>query len=618
MGRLFFFMPTGLYWGHIVIIMEDNVSKIKDRLDIIDLIGGYIKLQKAGINFKARCPFHNEKSGSFFVSPERQIWHCFGCNLGGDMFTFVERIEGVEFTEALRILANRAGVELTFERGRVPEGRGELLEIAELAARFFEKQLQASDAGKRAVVYLRERGLTDESIHTFRLGFAPDQWQSLSDFLGRRYAADKIAAAGLAIIKETGGQYDRFRSRIMFSIRDTNGQVIGFTGRVFEEGASRTGSGSETAAKYVNTPQSTLYDKSRVLYGLDVAKFPIRQKGRALLVEGNMDVIMSHQAGVTHTVAASGTALTDPQLILLKRYADTIDLCFDADAAGVAAMERGVLLALARGMTVNIIAMPEGLKDAADYVKIHGAGWADVAAQPIPFMEHYFKTALAQADINSGFGKKMFTKRLLPFVAAISNKIEQAHWIAELALTLKLKESIIENELAVIKLPRPPSLSDEQDTAPRAAVISALPTAEEDLLSLILAQPSLIHEIPDTIRSYLSQPFTALLPAFATHSAQVESPSAYVDKLVADSAHASIAMNINVAYLKCQEFWLDATAPQLTLEFKKILGHIKRRGIMRALDALQLDIRLAEQHHDSASLKDLVTRFSVLSRELVD
>ncbi len=600
--------------------MEDNVTKIKDRLDIIDLIGSYIKLQKAGINYKARCPFHNEKSGSFFVSPERQIWHCFGCNMGGDMFTFVERIEGVEFREALRILANRAGVELSFNHdGNVQQGKAPLLEIAELSTRFFQKQLHESETGKRALAYLHDRGLTDESIQSFRLGFAPDQWQSLGDFIGRRYSTDLIAAAGMTVKKDAGGHYDRFRSRIMFPIADSTGQIVGFTGRVFDEGTSRTGSGTETAAKYVNTPQSTLYDKSRVLYGLDKAKLPARHSGHCVLVEGNMDVIMSHQAGVPHTVAASGTALTEPQLVLIKRYADTIDMCFDADEAGTAAMDRGVMLALARGLNVNVIPLNErGIKDPADYVKAYGTKWAEVVAQAVPFMEHYFKATLAQSDISTGLGKKMFSKRLLPFVAALTNRVEQAHWINEIALTLKVKEDIIEQELSAIKLPKPSSFTDEQSPAPRATVTTALPAVEEDLLSLIFKEPSLAHEIPDNIRGYLSQPFFALLTEAESLFSKRAPAAEIVSHLTQQPSLQSMAMNIEVAYLKCQELWQDTPDNRLAAEFHKILGHLKRRGIMAALDTLQLDIRQAEQHRDAANLKELVARFSALSRELVE
>ena len=213
--------------------MEDNVAKIKERIDIVDLVGGYIKLQKAGVNFKARCPFHNEKSGSFFVSPERQIWHCFGCGLGGDQFAFVQQIEGLEFIDALRLLASRAGIELTRVDPSLKNARTKLYEIIAVANKFFEKQLWQSTVGKQALSYLFERGLTEATIHAYRLGYAPDVWQALTDFLLRTYSYQEVTDAGLAIRSERGSYYDRFRGRILFPILDAHGQIVGFSGRIF-------------------------------------------------------------------------------------------------------------------------------------------------------------------------------------------------------------------------------------------------------------------------------------------------------------------------------------------------------------------------------------------------
>ncbi len=334
--------------------MSTIIDQIKDRVDIVDLISSYLKLQKAGVNYKARCPFHNEKSGSFVVSPERQIWHCFGCSLGGDVFGFVKQIEGIEFPEALRILAARAGVKLTNENPEFRSHKTSLYEITELACKFFEKQLHQSDGGKRVLVYLHGRGLNDESIKNFRLGYAPESWQSLLDFLGRHYQNQDIFDAGLIIKKDAGGYYDRFRSRILFPVGDINGQVVGFSARVFAVSKDEE---EKIGAKYINTPQTSIYDKSRLLYGLDKAKLAIRKENKCLVVEGNMDVIMSHQSGAYNVVASSGTALTEGHLKIIKRYTDNLDLCFDSDNAGTLATERGVDLALAHGFNVGVVSI---------------------------------------------------------------------------------------------------------------------------------------------------------------------------------------------------------------------------------------------------------------------
>ncbi|MFA7714680.1 MAG: DNA primase, partial [Candidatus Paceibacterota bacterium] len=272
--------------------MDSPIEEIKNRLNIVDVIGGYLKLQKAGANWRACCPFHNEKGPSFFVSPSRQIWHCFGCSKGGDVFSFVKEIEGVEFGDALRILAHKAGVELkpqSPEWQNLKTERQRVYDVCDLASRFFEAQLEKSKTGQEAKKYLLSRGLNEESIAKWRLGFAPDTWQGLSDFLvGRDYDREEVAKAGLAVKNQEGNFYDRFRGRIIFPVFDTNSQVVGFGGRVFE-----TPKNDAEGAKYINISNTLIYDKSRILYGLDRAKVDIRKKDFCILVEGYMDCILS-------------------------------------------------------------------------------------------------------------------------------------------------------------------------------------------------------------------------------------------------------------------------------------------------------------------------------------
>src|SRR3989338_1160057 len=296
--------------------MTTSVEQIKEKLDIAELVGSYVKLQKAGVNFKALCPFHTEKTPSFYVTPSRQIWHCFGCSAGGDIFRFVMNIEGVEFPEALRILAEKAGVVLERQDPKLRSERTRLLDLLEAAASYYEKNLlERSDVGS----YLKERGMTGETAKSFRLGYSFNSWDGVVNHLKQKgFKPEEIERAGLAIKseKETG-HYDRFRSRIMFPLFDGAGRIVGFSGRIFEKDLSAENKEAEPA-KYINTPQTALYDKSCLLYGFDKAKTEIRKKNSAIVLEGQMDLIMSHQSGVLNAVAVSGTALTPRHFINLK------------------------------------------------------------------------------------------------------------------------------------------------------------------------------------------------------------------------------------------------------------------------------------------------------------
>lgn len=302
--------------------MQSPTEEIKARLNIVDVVASYVKLDKSGSHWKACCPFHRERSPSFMVNEERQMWHCFGCNKGGDVFAFVMEMEGMGFRDALVMLAERANVELPQyskeSQEHYQEERDEktrLFEIHELATKFYEKQLWEGVGKDQALPYLHKRGLSDESIRTFRLGFAPSGWRNLYDFLVKSgFHAKELVQAGIALKKDQGdGYYDRFRERIMFPITDTIGRVIGYSARV-APGAD------ESQAKYINTSETPIYKKSQVLYGLSYARQAIKQAGYTVLVEGNMDVIACHQAGIENTVAVSGTALTEEQLAMLRRY----------------------------------------------------------------------------------------------------------------------------------------------------------------------------------------------------------------------------------------------------------------------------------------------------------
>lgn len=419
--------------------MSTEVEEIKARLNIVELVGSYVKLVKSGAHWKAPCPFHNEKTPSFMVNEERQIWHCFGCQKGGDAFSFLMEIEGIDFREALRLLAERTGVELSHnaQRDGYPETKSRSTEILELAAKFYEKQLWDGPGKTRALPYLTDRGLTEESVRIFRLGYAPAGWRNLSGFLvSRGYEAEEIERAGLAIRKENGnGHYDRFRERIIFPIMDALGRVVGFTARV-EPGVS------EDTAKYVNTPETDTYHKSRALYGIQQAKQAMKQENFALLVEGNMDVIAAHQAGFHNTIAVSGTALTEEQLKIIKRYTRHLRMFFDMDSAGQTAARRSAELALRAGMQVSIVAI-EGGKDAAELAQGDPEALRRAIASSKPAMEYFLDRLLVRYNKRDPEGRRDIVGDYAGLLASVADPVERGAWLKRFAETIETEERLI-------------------------------------------------------------------------------------------------------------------------------------------------------------------------------
>ena len=573
-------------------IVEDNVSKIKDRLDVVDVISGYLKLQKAGINFKARCPFHNEKTPSFVVSPERQVWHCFGCSKGGDIFSFVQDIEGVEFPEALRVLAAKAGIELESFNPAVKDDKTKLYEVCESATKFFEKQFLSS-TGKFALEYLKNRGVAEPTIQEFRLGFAPNDWNALGTFLKNcGYSEDEIVEAGLAVKRNDGsGIYDRFRSRITFPIFDLNGQVVGFTGRIFE-------SDDKEAAKYINTPQTRIYDKGRILYGLNKAKMDIKQADQCVLVEGNMDALMSHQAGVKNVVASSGTALTPSHLTLLHRYTTNLGFCFDTDQAGAMATKRGIGLALSQNFNIKVIEINDKeCKDPADIIKKNAVAWSKSVSQAKPVMEFYFNKAKAGFNPNSADSKKNVISALAPFLKRLTSQVEKAHWLTQLAFLLRAKEEAIEADVAVAK-----DDLEAYDREPAVAKVDIRPAVAADplsetLLSLIMKNPILFKNNlkninPELLDSYTAEAIVKLTTINSDNIAD----------LLKDFREKNQSYKLEFAYLKSQELWKDSKDEELKVEFNNLINKLEERHLRTRLEKIGFEMRAGDDKDKKLAL----------------
>jgi DNA primase len=424
--------------------MNNNVEEVKSRLNIVDVVGEYVRLTKAGANWKGLCPFHHEKSPSFMVNEEKQIFHCFGCTKGGDVISFVMEMESLEFREALKILAEKAGVELDEYKSQDSGNKKRIMSALELSAKFYETQLWNGMGKDKILKYLYDRGLTDKSIKKFRLGYAPNGWDNIIKFLtGRGYSMEEIMQTGLLVQKDNrAGYYDRFRNRIMFPIVDIMGNVIGYSARVAP-------GGDETQAKYINTPETVVYHKSKVLYGISHAKNDIKQKNYTLLVEGNMDVIASSQAGIQNVVAVSGTALTFDQITILKRYSQNIAMLFDMDNPGQQAAQKSADICFQKGVNVKIVTLKDG-KDAADVVQKDPQLLLKAVKESVGAMEYFFNMALKKYDKNSASGKNNIAKEILAHVANMENKIERSHWIKKIAHELDVEENVINDVLQTI------------------------------------------------------------------------------------------------------------------------------------------------------------------------
>ena len=418
--------------------MSDTVVTIKERLSIVDVIGAYVELKKAGTNYKGRCPFHHEKTPSFFVSPERGTFHCFGCGKGGDIFTFTEDIEGVDFKGALKTLAERAGVELVVERPEKKERRDRIYELLEEATVRYQHHLVDHTEAR---TYLFKRGVTPETLKLFRIGFALPAWQDMCDHLrSRGYTDAEIEAAGIGKYGEDKrrGIYDRFRGRIMFPIADTAGRIVGFSGRIFGEHDAEV-------AKYINSPETEVYKKSHVLFGFDKAKHAIRMEGCTILVEGQMDLILSHQAGLTHTVALSGTALSSDHANMIGRMGETLVLALDGDTAGVTAAERSARIAIGAGMDVRIVLVPED-KDPADMVLADADKWRE----QVKNAEHIvigLLSSIVEHETDIRRFRSEVSRRVVPLLSLIRNAIDREHFMGIVAERLGVSIDAVREDM---------------------------------------------------------------------------------------------------------------------------------------------------------------------------
>jgi DNA primase len=564
----------------------DEIEEVKHRIDIVEFISSYLTVKKAGANYRSLCPFHHEKSPSMMISPEKQIFKCFGCSEGGDVLTFVMKMENLEFREALEMLAARAGVKLEKFR-QSPEYEKEkdqktaLYQINSWTARFFHKILTEHPAGAAALAYLKDRGLTDETIKNFVLGYAPAQ-QVLKQFLRQKGFSD-------AEIQAAGGP-DRFYKRIVFPIRDVMGNILGFTGRVTEKGQE---------PKYLNTPETLIFHKGRVLFNLDKARGDIKLAKTTVVVEGQMDVIASVQAGVKNVVATSGTALTEDHLRTLYRYTPNIIFSFDSDTAGLTTSKKAYEMAIAEGMNVRMANLGE-FKDPGEMVSSDAELWQRAIDEAQPVIEWYFRLAFknfGQDDKDlSPQDKKEIAKELIPIIKKIPDSIEQAHYVGVLARKLKVAEQVIFDALNDVQSVK----SKNIDVKPVKKAYSD----EEILVVLLALAPNNAKIAQEKIKpDDLIDPWAKLLYMHLLSWYNDDTKGSFGDFLL---SKISAEEYQKLELLKME---IEAEYPNLDQTVNDMLENLKSHKQEKIKQFYASAIAQAEEKGDREKLKQLVKEF---------
>lgn len=555
--------------------MNSDVEKIKERTDIVDLIGSYIKVEKSGKNFKACCPFHNEKTPSLFISPDRGTFYCFGCGKKGDVFSFVESFEGIDFVASLKMLADRAGVTLSNTKFGDRSEKDKGFKVLDSATSFFQDMLSKNDAAKK---YLKDRGVTDETIEKWRIGSIENNWSDLHNHLKTLGFEDRdIEQVGLIKKGEKGKYYDRFRGRIMFPISNASEKVVGFTGRILIT--------DDKQAKYVNSPETTFFSKSHILYGLHLAKTSIRKNNFSILVEGQFDAIMSHQMGYTNTVATSGTAMTDDQLTQLARLSSRIVIALDADGAGFRASEKVWQLALAKGMDVKIAKLPLG-KDPADLVKDTPEEWK----KAIRNASHIIDCLIDQIDAKKLDRRSLAVeihKILIPYVNKLESAIEQSHFIEKISRKFNLSSDVLWREVSEVK--NIISIEERKDDNKNEEKKSMT----DQLLGILFWQKSKTNPDIDVLKLE-----NKIIEIIGKDSIELTERNPNIDAIIftTESAYSDIKV-------------LQQTIKELLVRIKKTLLESRRSEIRKELE-------ISESSNENLSHDDLLKELQEISKQI--
>jgi DNA primase len=624
--------------------MNDPVlQEIKDRLNVADVIAGYIPIKKAGTNFKALCPFHSEKTPSFQISPQKQIWHCFGCGEGGDVFGFVMKYENLDFRDALKILADKAGVKLpTFrpENKEVQDERELLIRINDFAARYYHEILIKDKRGAQAQEYLKNRGLTEGTIKQWQIGFAPDDFHALERaLLAKKVNLNEAIKAGVISKNERGQMYDRFRGRVTFPIFDYFGNTVGFSARILID--------DQKSAKYVNSPETSVYNKSKILFGLNFAKDAIRKADEAVIVEGQMDCISAHQAGFKNVVASSGTALTEAGLMQLSRLTKNLKFCFDADMAGQNASRRAGEIALKQGFRLKVIVL-ENVKDPDELIKKSPGLWEKAVAEAIWFLDWQMDFAQKKFAQDPVEQKHYLSEAVVPLLGAIVDPLEQDHYVHKLATRFLISEKTILEQIKKQVVGKKPELPQSSLAIPNGSLL-----LEKEVLGGLIVFPEFAKEIKDKLepdvfqnseikelvasivgksedqilnphplhQSSLNQSSNSGLGQADSGAGQARPLTSVAAKAMADKEGGG---KLQDALAKEAQFMVESQLDELggnsaalIRELFKAFAMLKIGAIKKRQQHLQNEIKNAENSNNKARIEELNREFARISAERI-
>ncbi|PIP21588.1 MAG: DNA primase [Candidatus Nealsonbacteria bacterium CG23_combo_of_CG06-09_8_20_14_all_40_13] len=594
----------------------DEIEEIKRRLDIVDLISSYLTLKKAGANYRALCPFHKEHTPSFMVSKEKQIFKCFGCSLGGDVFAFIMQMENLTFPEALKLLADKTGVKLQRRKQadlKISSVKNKLYQINLLAAKLYHKILTQHSLGKKPLVYLTaKRQLKDQTISEFMLGYAPKSWDLILKKLQEKgFSQEEIAATGLLVRKEGDGYYgvkgntwtyyDRFRDRIIFPIFDALGNVVGFSARTIED--------EKDVPKYVNSADSPIFHKSRILYGLNLAKSYIKKNGFVILVEGQMDVIGSWQARVKNIVASSGTSLTEEHLSVLKRYTQNLILALDADSAGIEATKKVIDAALLLGFSVKVTKLA-GFKDPGEAAINSPSNWIEALKKSLAAIDWFFDLALTNVKDKDNLTiseKKTFAKIVLEPISKIQNPIEKAHYASQVAEILQVKEEVVSATLEKYNSQQPQPVAGAEEAKKSDLGL------EEYFLGLVLAFPKFLPQVISKIQTINfndelpSQIAKQLLTWYNINRKNLERGSFKFD--LNQVFKGQLLDKVNLLIFDLEEQFQEKEDEEILQEIIQVSFRLRQSQREDLKKEYALKIAQAEKAGDRTKLKSLIAEF---------